>query len=125
MVRHSLELTPVSLAPSGSNASKTHTLFPSISAGASRSNRPPSPEKKAFHDSNTFLTALASQERRVLELKEELQKAETDLEKLKRQWTTHEAARKRNELRQLEPMQYVSSHASRQILASAMVICGV
>lgn len=67
--------------------------------------RPPSPEKQAFHDSNTFLTALAAHERRVLELKEELQKAEVDLEKLKKQWSRHEAAKKRNEWRQLEPLQ--------------------
>lgn len=123
MVRQSLELSPVT--PSGSNAGKIHRHVLSISARTSSSDRPPSPEKKAFHDSNTFLTALASQERRVLELKEELHKAETELEKLKRQWTTHEAARKRNELRQLEPLQYVSSHALHQILTFAMVICGV
>ena len=95
----------MSVAPSGSNASKILTPVPSISAITLKPDRPPSPEKKALYDSNTFLTALASQERRVLELKEELQKAETDLEKLKRQWTTHEAAKKRNELRQIEPLQ--------------------
>ena len=56
-------------------------------------------------ESNTFLTALAAQERRVLELKEELEKAEGELEKLKKQWAAHEATKKRNELRHLEQLQ--------------------
>ncbi|KAA8894685.1 hypothetical protein FN846DRAFT_973132 [Sphaerosporella brunnea] len=49
-------------------------------------------------DSAAFLTALAAQERRVLELKEELSKAETELTKLKRQWATHEANKSRFEI---------------------------
>lgn len=56
----------------------------------------------------TFLTAIATQERRVLELKEELQKAEADLNKLKRHWAQHEANKKRNDARRLtklEPVQ--------------------
>ena len=55
-------------------------------------------------DSNAFLTALATQERRVLELREELQKAEGELRRLKLQWATHEASRKKDELRHVEPM---------------------
>jgi hypothetical protein len=43
-----------------------------------------------------FLNALATQERRVLELREELLKAESELSKLKKQWATHEAQNKRN-----------------------------
>lgn len=71
------------------------------------STRPSSPEKQSLDpgDSNAFLTALAAQERRVLELKEELQRAEGDLEKLKKQWATREATKKRNELRHLEQLQ--------------------
>lgn len=42
------------------------------------------------NDSNGILVALASQERKVLELREELQKAEDDLKKLKKQWTHHD-----------------------------------
>jgi len=49
-------------------------------------------------NSAAFLTALAGQERRVLELKEELAKAETELGKLKRQWATHEANKSRYEI---------------------------
>ena len=69
--------------------------------------RPSSPEKMPLHpgDSNAFLTALAAQERRVLELKEELQKAEGELGKLKKHWATYEATKKRNELRHLEQLQ--------------------
>lgn len=40
-----------------------------------------------------------------MELKEELQKAEAELEKLKKQWASQEATRKRNELRHLEQLQ--------------------
>jgi hypothetical protein len=40
-----------------------------------------------------------------LELKEELQKAEADLNKLKREWARHEAHKKRAEIRHLEPLQ--------------------
>lgn len=55
-----------------------------------------------------FLTAIAAQERRVLELKEELSRAEADLDKLKRQWTQHEAQKKKSEARsvtKLQPLQ--------------------
>ena len=65
-----------------------------------------SPERMAqlSSDSNAFLTALAKQERRVMELREELKKAEGELGRLKSQWATHEVSRKRNELRHIEPM---------------------
>ena len=56
-------------------------------------------------DSNAFLTTLATQERRVLELREELQKAEEDLEKLKKRWTTHEVTNKGTEVRHAEQLQ--------------------
>ncbi|KAL5604135.1 hypothetical protein BROUX41_002124 [Berkeleyomyces rouxiae] len=47
-------------------------------------------------DTNDFIIAIAAQERRVLELKEELSRAEAELTQLKRQWTTHEAFKKRD-----------------------------
>ncbi|PHH53665.1 hypothetical protein CFIMG_008138RA00001 [Ceratocystis fimbriata CBS 114723] len=47
-------------------------------------------------DTNDFIIAIAAQERRVLELKEELLRAEAELSQLKRQWTTHEAYKKRD-----------------------------
>ena len=61
-------------------------------------------------DSGSFLVALAAQERRVLELKEELHKAESDLTKLKRQWAHHEALRKRQEIQQqAQPLRSIKS----------------
>ncbi|PQE08243.1 hypothetical protein CJF31_00009474 [Rutstroemia sp. NJR-2017a BVV2] len=57
------------------------------------------------NDPNGFLVALAAQERRVLELKEELCKAETELTQLKKQWALHESTRKRAEIRHVEKLQ--------------------
>ncbi|KAK3068173.1 hypothetical protein LTR53_014469 [Teratosphaeriaceae sp. CCFEE 6253] len=54
-----------------------------------------------------FLTAIAASERKVLELREELQRAEADLNALKKRWTQHEANKKRNDARRvtkLEPL---------------------
>lgn len=59
------------------------------------------------NDPNGFLVALASQERRVFELKEELDKAETELKQLKKQWALHEATKKRAEIRHNEKLQPV------------------
>ncbi|KAI4211894.1 MAG: hypothetical protein LQ351_005385 [Letrouitia transgressa] len=56
-------------------------------------------------DSSASLTAIATQERRVLELKDELQKAENELQRLKKQWALQQATRKRNETRHSEPLQ--------------------
>jgi hypothetical protein len=69
-------------------------------------------QKLPNSSSDEFLVALAAQERRVLELKEELYRAESQLKKLKRQWALHEASRnivrsgvenKQVELRQMQP----------------------
>lgn len=49
--------------------------------------------------STEFLTMLASQERRVLELKEELSRAENELTALKKQWAIYEAGKKKNEIK--------------------------
>ncbi|MCJ1293632.1 hypothetical protein MMC34_005187 [Xylographa carneopallida] len=77
-----------------------------IASSPDRMSNPSSPElcPSTSTGSNTFLTALAAQERRVLELREELQKAEGDLDKLKQQWATQEAAKKRNEMRHIEQL---------------------
>lgn len=45
-------------------------------------------------DGSAILTAIASQERKVLELKEELQREEAELSSLKRQWVSTEKIRK-------------------------------
>lgn len=53
----------------------------------------------------SFLTALAAQERRVLELREDLERAEADLAQLKSQWAMHEMTRKRYEIQHVEQLQ--------------------
>ena len=58
------------------------------------------------------MTAIATQERRVLELKEELQRAEADLLNLKRQWAQHEANKKRNDARRVTRLQPVQTAPS-------------
>lgn len=59
--------------------------------------------------SSTFLTALAAQERRVLELREELEKAETDLLRFRKQWASHEVVKNRNLFRQREQLQQLKT----------------
>ena len=50
------------------------------------------------------MAAIAAQERRVLELKEDLSRAEHELERLKKQWTHQEKHKKRAEIRRTEPL---------------------
>jgi hypothetical protein len=57
-----------------------------------------------------FLHAVAASERKVLELREELQRAEADLDKLKRQWARHEAQKKREESRRSTKMQPIQTN---------------
>lgn len=104
MGRQSLDM---SSSRSSVQSSQVHTPSSSAPSTPLISARAPSPERQPLHPegSNSFLTALAAQERRVLELKEELQKAEGELGKLKKQWASHEAAKKRNELPHLEQLQ--------------------
>ena len=104
MGRRSLDMSP---SRSSVQSSQIHTPSSSVPSTPLVLTRAPSPDKCPLRprDSSTFLTALATEERRVLELKEELQKAEGELEKLKKQWASHEAAKKKNELRHLEQLQ--------------------
>lgn len=52
-----------------------------------------------------FLTILAAQERRVLELREELKRAEEDLTRLKTSWSAHEVMKKQQQTRRVLPLQ--------------------
>lgn len=61
-------------------------------------------------DPNDFITAIAGQERRVLELREELTRAESELTKLKRHWANHEAHKKHAQIRNAEPLRPVVPH---------------
>ncbi|KPM34362.1 hypothetical protein AK830_g12216 [Neonectria ditissima] len=61
---------------------------------------PPTPIDSAVtspSDANEFIIAIAAQERRVLELREELTRAELDLTLLKKKWTTQDGPRKRGD----------------------------
>ncbi len=96
MVRRSLDGFPKLLNYKGS-----HVPSASVPTTSVIPIRPPSPEKRIpdSGDTSSFLTALASQERLVLELREHLHRAELDLGKLKKQWALHEATK-----RQLQPL---------------------
>lgn len=108
MIRRSLEISPM---PSPSLSTSHSIMLTSIpSSTPLLPARPPSPERRASQplESSAFLTALAAQERRVLELREELQKAESDLEKLKKHWAVHEMFKKKNQIRHLEQLRPIS-----------------
>ncbi|KAJ6034299.1 hypothetical protein N7499_001508 [Penicillium canescens] len=55
-------------------------------------------------DGYDFLRAIASQERKVMELREELHRAEADLVAIKKQWALSEKNRKRAEINHAEPL---------------------
>ncbi|KAJ5165632.1 uncharacterized protein N7500_007462 [Penicillium coprophilum] len=55
-------------------------------------------------DGYDFLRAIASQERKVMELREELTRAEADLVTIKKQWAMSEKSRKRAEINHAEPL---------------------
>lgn len=76
---------------SSSSQSQAHTPSSSVPNTPLLPTGPPTPEKRSPYpaDSISFLIALAAQERRVLELREELHKADEDLEKLKKQRAVH------------------------------------
>ncbi|OIW29973.1 hypothetical protein CONLIGDRAFT_353754 [Coniochaeta ligniaria NRRL 30616] len=61
-------------------------------------------------DPNDFITAIAAQERRVLELREELTRAESELNQLKKRWTSHEAHKKHAQIRNVEAMRPLVPH---------------
>ena len=103
---------PVSTTANGTELTKptpTSSNAPSFPVPPADAVPTPSP-----NDPTGFLVALAGQERKVLELKEELQKAEAELTKLKKQWAVHEAYKKTGEIRhleQLQPLQGVAANA--------------
>lgn len=64
-----------------------------------------SPDVAPSPTETNILAVLAAQERYVLELKEELTKAEQDLKTLKKHWAVHEAVKQRNEIRKVTQLQ--------------------
>ncbi|KAH8805924.1 hypothetical protein F5884DRAFT_801112 [Xylogone sp. PMI_703] len=83
---------PVSTSINGIESGRqtpTSSTAPSLPATPAEATRVAIP-----NESGAFLVALAAQERKVLELKEELNKAEADLQRLKKHWAIHEASKK-------------------------------
>jgi hypothetical protein len=105
-----------SLASTAKESKRLSLSFP-VLPPTGRPSRPPSwanspvtpAEPLTSPTEGNFLTVLAAQERRVLELKEELQKAEEELVKLKKQWSNHESMRKRSEVRRVQQLQPLSA----------------
>lgn len=69
---------------------------------------PPTPKDtptvRSPADANDFIHAIAAQERRVLELREDLKNAEAELARLKKQWGAFDSVRKRNSMINGEPL---------------------
>ena len=73
----------------------------------------PQPASSPAVEAPDFLTLLAGQERKVLELREELGKAENELLALKKQWASFEASKKKSELRQIAKLQPLLSSSGK------------
>lgn len=78
---------------------------------------PPTPKDtplvRSPTDANDFIHAIAAQERRVLEIREDLKNAEAELTRLKKQWGAFDSVRKRNAMVNGEPLRPASSvHSS-------------
>ncbi|KAI0490545.1 hypothetical protein F4859DRAFT_500870 [Xylaria cf. heliscus] len=94
-----------STSPASRNANRLSLTLPIAlpnslpSRPTPTSSMPPTPiDTMAFNspvDSDEYIVAIAAQERRVLELREELSRAEAELKRLQRQWTISEACKKR------------------------------
>lgn len=81
----------------------------------SKDSAPAIPDARSGPTDTNFLTAIAAQERRVLELKEELQRAETELKKLKKSWANHEVYKKKNDVRMLAKLEPVNTAPSTPV----------
>jgi len=68
----------------------------------------------SLSDSEDFIVAIAAQERRVLELREELTRAESELKRLQRQWTISEACKMRPSSKVVEPPRSLAPAATLQ-----------
>jgi hypothetical protein len=107
---------PVLLPTTQAHADHQSSFSPKYSSPAESARSSPrlAPQPVSPTDPNSFLTTLAAQERKVLELREELQKAETDLAALKKQWAIFEANKKKSGIRHVEQLQPLSvSHLSK------------
>lgn len=94
----SIPIQPIEHLPITSTTSPVILPSPTMMSPTT-GQRIPSPTQ-----SSSFMVALAAQERRVLELREELERAESDLAELKREWAVREAQRKRDDARQVRQL---------------------
>ena len=106
-----LSLTLPIMPPTAYSARPT----PATATGASFPPTPlDTPSLMSPIDPNDFITAIAAQERYVLELREALGRAESDLTTLKKQWANHEAYKKRSPRRNVEPIPGLGAAAELQ-----------
>ena len=109
--RHTKRLTlnfPINIPPAGSvptsadpSVSSPGSMTPLTQTSTTRQSPAigtPLPLETPEDDGSSILTAIASQERKVLEVREELQRAETELASLKKQWVLSEKSKKRTEI---------------------------
>ncbi|KXG51435.1 protein of unknown function DUF4048 [Penicillium griseofulvum] len=136
--RHAKRLTlnfPINLnepETSDSNVTSPGSITPVTQSATRPSPAQPPGTPMAFDvpdDGYDFLRAIASQERKVMELREELTRAEADLVTIKRQWALSEKSRKRAEINHAEPLmplrspdpatpEVSSSHGREQSMSS-------
>ncbi|CAK4034088.1 Hypothetical predicted protein [Lecanosticta acicola] len=88
---------------SATRQSPARTSFSSVREPPSAP--PDTPELVNGASGGNYLHLIAGQERRVLELKEELQRAEADLTHLKREWARYEVNKKRTDADKLTRLQ--------------------
>ncbi|CAG7946244.1 unnamed protein product [Penicillium salamii] len=114
--RHAKRLTlnfPINL---NLNETESGTSPASATTATQSSTGPPSAQPPGTpmsfdvpDDGYDFLRAIASQERKVMELREELNRAEAELVTIKKQWALSEKSRKRAEINHAEPMMALRS----------------
>ncbi|EER41000.1 conserved hypothetical protein [Histoplasma capsulatum H143] len=106
---------PDQLSPASSSMCSATQLSHVIASPNDSSTSTPTLFSETNNDDYGFLTTLAAQERKVLELKEELQKAEAELVTLKRQWALVEKDRKRidiyHHVEPLKPLKLADSNS--------------
>lgn len=112
MNRLSLTL-PIALPTSdfsrGSPSTATTTSATTIGMAASLPPTPiETPRSASPSDTDEFIIGIAAQERRVLELREELSRAEADLIKLKREWASKEGLSKRVDKRHSDLTKHIT-----------------
>ncbi|KAM3505550.1 hypothetical protein MY10362_002872 [Beauveria mimosiformis] len=91
-----LSLTlPIAPASRGDFIRPTSSAVPPVTLSSKPPTPAPTPELPALEDANDFIIAIAAQERRVLELREELARAEAHLASIKTQWSSKESMQKR------------------------------